>query len=236
MERERSPWHDDWLIENIDEYQNYTKLLEAYNAEFQTKYSLAGIKNHCRIALKLSKERKAYRHYTDEQLEFLRVNYPKYGERKTLEMFNEKFNETRAMSSMKNFGTYHRVICDPQEKQKRRRERLDSEHSARRTKAVGDTRLECGRLVMKAADGKWYSAAKVVFEAKYGPVPPGYVVTVLDGNNHNVEIENLAAVPVKYLGLLQRYNLRSENPIITKTGILWCQLFEALQKSERGEV
>ena len=45
---------------------------------------------------------------------------------------------------------------------------------------------------------------------------------------HDNDISNLAAVPAKYFGMLQGNNFRSSNPEITKTGILWCQLYDAL--------
>ena len=228
--RETSSWDDNWLKENLDRYPSYISLLQAYNTIFGTHFSLSAIKNHCKIALNLRKQRKTHRHFTDEQLQFLRETYPKYGQRKTLELFNRKFNETRTMSSMKNFGVLHKCQVDPDVRQRNRRESLDSDSSARKTKKSGDTRIECGRLVMKADNGEWKSAARVVYEAVYGPVPDGYVVTVLDGNNANLDPDNLMAIPKRFLGMLSMNQLRSENPIITKTGIVWCELKESYEK------
>lgn len=229
--RETACWNDNWLSENIDSYCSYKELLTAYNTLFNTSFSLSGIKNHCRIALKLKKRRQNYKHFTEEQLKFLQETYPRYGQRKTLELFNEKFHEARTMSSMKNFGTSHGCKVFSDVRQKNRRSAIDSEKSSRKTRCIGDTRIECGRLVMKSSSGKWKSATRVIYEVNNGAIPEGYVVTALDGNNSNIDLNNLVAIPQRYLGLLAINNLRSENPIITKTGIVWCDLKEAHEKA-----
>ena len=228
-------WEDDWIFKHIASSGSYKELTHLYNETFHTNVSLSAIKNHCRFMLGIQKPRKNNRHYTNEQIQFLRENYEQMSNRELLVLFNEKFNETRTLSSMKNFGHLYNVQVDKDVRKKNRRDRLDQEGSKRATRKSGDIRIECGRPVMKDNNGNWKTAARAVYEKINGPVPKGYAVTVLDGNVFNTDIKNLACIPWSYLGLLQRHNLRSEHPEITRTGIKWCELKVALDKYEKME-
>ena len=70
-----------------------------------------------------------------------------------------------------------------------------------------------------------------------GCIPKGHVVTHLDGDLYNVNESNLMVIPVQYMGLLLKNNLRSSNADITRTGIMWCELYSLLQKENvlKGE-
>lgn len=235
MKGKRVQWHDDWLREHAYDSHSYQALVNEYNKTFGTNVSKPGIKNHCRYALGIEKPRKACRHFTEEQLRFLSDHYEHMGNRELLELFNSTFNEHRTMHSIKNFGHRNGVQVDKDVKQANRRKWLDQDGSKRKTRNTGDIRIEVGRPVMKDENGDWKSAAKVVWEKEHGPVPEGYVVTALDGDCFNISPDNLACVPVSYMGLLQRHELRSTDPEITKTAIIWCELVESLKKKEKGE-
>ena len=228
-------WEDGWILEHIEKSGSYKNLMRLYNETFHTNVSLSAIKNHCVFVLGIQKPRENCRHYTDEQLQFLRENYERMSNRELLILFNEKFNETRTLHGIKNFGHWYNMEVDKDVRQKNRRAGLDQEGSRRATRKSGDIRIECGRPIMKDDNGNWKSAAKVIWEKHNGLVPAGYAVIVLDGDMFNVDLENLACVPWAYLGLLQKHNLRSEHPEITKTGIKWCELKTILDKYEKGE-
>ena len=232
----RIRWHDEWLREHAYDSHSYQVLANEYNKTFGTNVSKPGIKNHCRYALGIEKPRKACRHFTEEQLRFLSDHYEYMGNRELLELFNSTFNEHRTMHSIKNFGHSNGVKVDKDVRQANRRKWLEQDGSKRKTRNTGDIRIEVGRPVMKDDNGNWKSAAKVVWEKNNGSVPAGYAVIVLDGDMFNVDLKNLACVPWAYLGLLQKHNLRSEHPEITKTGIKWCELKTILDKYEKGEL
>ena len=221
-------WNDQWIADNYLRYPSYKELRNAYNEEFDTNVSVAGIKNHSRYKLGIKKPRETHRHYTAEQIEFLKENYPKYGCRKTLAMFNTKFNETRTYSSMKNFGANYGFLVDKSVATTNKLRSVRAKGSKRALRETGDIRKESGRLVMKMSDGTWEQVGRAIWKQNYGEIPKGYSVIHLDGNVENYDISNLAAVPIKYVGLLQKYDMRSENAEITKTGVLWCQLYDAL--------
>lgn len=221
-------WNDEWLIENIDNYPSYTALQKEYNDQFGTNACLAAFKNHCRLKLGLQKKRQNYRLFTEEQIHFLKEHYPKLGSRKTVELFNEKFNENRTISSMKNFGRKYGITVHDEVATANKTEAAHAPGSKRAKRSVGDTRMECGRLVMKTENG-WMGASRAVYEAEHGSIPKGYAVKALDGDCNNIDKDNLVAVPWSYLGLLQKYGLQSTEPEITKVGIAWCRLYELVK-------
>ena len=228
-------WHDDWLNNHWSDARSYKELTELYTKTFDANVSVSGIKRHCRYILGIKKRRESQRPYTNEQLQFLKENYSKMGNKELLELFNEKFNESRTMSAIKNFGLYHNLRVDKEVRQQNRRKHLDQAGSKRATRKPGDIRIEGRRPVMKDDDGNWKTAAKVIWEKEHGSVPEGYVVTVLDGDPNNIDPDNIVCVPVSYMGLLLKHNLRSEDAEITKTGIVLCELIETMKKERKGE-
>ena len=233
MKGKRIQWHDDWLREHAYDSHSYQVLTNEYNKTFGTNVSKPGIKNHCRYALGIKKPRKACRHFTEEQFRFLSDHYEYMGNRELLKLFNDTFHEHRTMHSMKNFGVQYGLQVDKSVRQENRRKWIDQDGSKRKTRNIGDIRIEVGRPVMKDENGDWKSAAKVVWEKEHGPVPEGYVVTALDGDCFNISLDNLACVPLSYIGMLSRHNLRSSDAEITKTGIMVCELIEAMKKQEK---
>ena len=228
-------WNDKWIAENYLRYPSYKEMRVAYNEKFGTNVSIAAIKNHTHYKLGIEKPRENCRHYTEEQIEFLKENYPIYGCRKTLKMFNERFNETRTWSSMKNFGQQYGIQVKEDIATKNKLEKVRAEGSKRALRKKGDIREECGRLVMKMEDGRWEQIGRAMYKLNGKEVPKGYAVIHLDGNVNNYEIDNLLAVPPKYMGLLQKYGMRSTNAEITKTGVKWCELYDVL-KLKKGDL
>lgn len=231
MRKTKIVWNDNWLINNVMTKLSYKELTDLYNKTFNTSWSSAAVKHHCANDLGIKKPRINCKRHTPEQIDFLKENYSNHGTRELMEMFNAKFDDQITMSGIKNFGQLYNLRVDESVRNKNRRRHLDKPGSARATKNVGAIRTECGRLVMKDSNGKWKSAAKVIWEKENGPTPEGYVVTVLDGNTSNVDVSNLACVPIRYMGWMSKYNLRNDNPEVTKTGIKWCDLKDALERS-----
>lgn len=227
-------WQDDWLRENVQKCDSYIILTELYNETFGANVSLSGIKARCRNTLRIQKPRTKHRRYTQEQLKFLVERYENMGNRELLELFNSTFHENRTLYGIKNFGSQYGLKVDKTIRQRNRRAFIDQEGSKRKTRKSGETRIECGRPVMKDDHGNWKCVARVIWEKEHGPVPEGYVVTVLDGNAFNISQDNLACIPLKYLGLLSKHDLRSNISEITKTGIMICDLME-LMREKKGE-
>lgn len=76
---------------------------------------------------------------------------------------------------------------------------------------------------------------RLVWEAANGPIPNNCVVVFLDGNKMNCSIENLELVTRAEHLQLTRQGLRSENPQLTKTGILVAKVGVATQKAKKNK-
>ena len=233
----RVDWHDEWIEENLNRFSSYSALCDEYNRIFGTSVNYRSLKGHVKRVLGLDKTRQNYRKFTEEQREFLKENYSKYNNRELHRIFNEKFNETRTMRSIKQFGFYYGLQVDEDVKQTYRRANLDQESCPKATREAGAVRVECGRPLMKDQNGKWSTMAKVVWEKEHGPVPEGYIVTTLNNDPFDCRPENIVMISQHCHGYLSKFNLRSTDPEITKTGIMLGELIEAVknQKKEKKE-
>lgn len=81
----------------------------------------------------------------------------------------------------------------------------------------------------------WKQEHIIRWEEKNGTIPKGFCLTFLDGNKENIELSNLALVSRAEHVNLTRMKLRSENPEITKTGILISRLYTEKQKRKKGK-
>lgn len=63
-----------------------------------------------------------------------------------------------------------------------------------------------------------------VWEQHHGKLPPKHQVIFLDGNHENFNIENLAAIPLQYVVMMNRNGWIKGNPELTKTAIKLCEL------------
>lgn len=224
-------YNDKWIHENYLNYSSYKKVAQAHNELFNTDITTEAMKGHCR-KIGLKKPRK-YAEYTEEEFQWLTENYPLLGVNETLEQFNKKFKNKRTRSAIRNFGHNH---CDNVKDDIATKNKIKY---STRIKATGTLRLEVGRWVMKKEDGTWDQASRVIYEGNFGSIPKNYSVIFLDNNVNNLEPENLLAVPHKYLGLLNLYNLKSVSKEITLAGIEWCKLYEILKEEgiiKKGDI
>lgn len=218
-------WHDDWLCANIFGFSSYKEAASAYVRKFGIDISVPALKNHCKYKLGIQKPRiENYRHITEEQAEWIRRVYPKFGVKKTRELWNDKYKDNLSGTCIKQIARRCNALVNPDVAVANKLKAAHGEGSRRAIRRPGDTRMECGRLVMKAENGEWKSAGRVVWEKEHGSIPKGYALVALDRNTANIAPENLEIVPWEYLGRMQRNGFFSGNPEITKTGIIWCDL------------
>lgn len=234
-ERVTHVWHDDWIAENLKKFPSYIKAAEEYRREFNVDICSSAFKNHCRYKLGVSKTRLInYRHITKEQREWLKDIYPKVGVKEARIRWNEKYNDNVSVSCIKQIAknacgvTVNRDVAIAN-----RLKAAHGEASKRAIRKPGETRIECGRLVMKSEDGEWKSAGRCVWEKHYGKIPNGYALLALDGDTTNIDPANLEIIPWSYLGKLAKNNFFSSNPDITKAGIIWCDLENVLENDKK---
>lgn len=204
-------YDNEWIIENWRNFRNWKKLCERYNLEHGTNISYNTFKSHCNRELAINY------HYSNEQIEWLRENYPVLGRVKCTKEFNKKFCENRTVGAIK-------LVCI----------RMDLKVTEERRKArafenTGKIVHEIGKIV-SGTHGEPYVKTKNgwvrVKNVNYGEVPDGYNIIHLDGDRENCSKENLAAIPKSICARMTANRFWSKDKEITKTGVLCCTLEE----------
>ena len=70
----------------------------------------------------------------------------------------------------------------------------------------------------------WHPKHVWVWEQHHGKLPPKHQVIFLDGDHENFNIENLAAIPLQYVVMMNRNGWIKGNTELTKTAIKLCEL------------
>ena len=96
-----------------------------------------------------------------------------------------------------------------------------------------------GYLIKKVSDegalwDRWKFLHRLVWAEANGPIPPGGVVTFLDGNKENLSLDNLALISQAERSRLTALHLRSDDPEITKNGIQIVRLMGAIDEKQKA--
>lgn len=95
-----------------------------------------------------------------------------------------------------------------------------------------------GYLIIKISNNgtqreRWEFLHRYVWQKEKGEIPPGKMVTFLDGNKENCDIGNLALIDNDINLEMQRRKLRSQCAEITKTGIKVAELAQVVRKKKK---
>lgn len=77
----------------------------------------------------------------------------------------------------------------------------------------------------------WKQKHRLVWEHVHGEIPKGYMVTFLDGDTNNCDIDNLYLIPRKIQTTMVRNNWYSSNRELTLAEIKWCELFYKIKEA-----
>lgn len=226
----KTEWHDEWIVEHLLDYPSYRALAQAHNELFGTQIAATTIGTHVKHDLGINKVRLSGEFLTEEQKQFLDEYYPYHSVKDTTAEFNRRFGTRKNKYTMLNYARRRGLVVSDAVVTKSKIDASHAEGTKHPYKKEGDVRFDGARWLMKAEDGSWGQVGRVVWAKYHGKVKKGYAIIHLDGNQENYDISNLAEVPLKYLGLLQANGLRSINAEITKTGVMWCDLHELLEK------
>lgn len=80
----------------------------------------------------------------------------------------------------------------------------------------------------------WKQKHKLLWEKHNGPVPEGNKIIFADGNNQNIEIDNLIMVSDSELLVMNRAKLISNNVEITKTGAIIAKIIDKTNKINKS--
>ena len=220
-------YNDKWIIDHKDEYANWKDLCAAYNKMFDTDYKYTTFKSHCNRELKLNRDI----FYTVEQDKWLIENYPNLGRIKATKEFNKIFNTNRNVNGIKI-----RCLRLGLKVSDERKSKIPIENSGNYHKPGTIVEKGHGYLFIKNTNGKWEQLQRFVYSNNNGCIPKDHIIVFLDGNKQNFEPSNLAAIPRKYSSIMTKNNFWSDFSEITKSGIKWCELYDALSKENNIDI
>lgn len=206
-------YDDEWVIAHWESVRNWKKLCDEYNRIHGTDVNYSTFKSHCNRCLDLNF------HYSEEQIKWLKENYPKLGRIKATEIFNEIFNENKTINAIKK--RCHDLGLRVNE------ERLKARaiENTGRCKAIGELGTGSnGDPYIKTENG-WMPVKYSVAGKQHGKI-----LVHLDGNKHNNNKENLMFITRKVSARMIKNKFWSKNPEITKTGIIACELEQSLKE------
>ena len=216
----RIAYDDEWIADRWEQTHNWLTLCNEYNEAHGTGINYHTFKSHCNRELALNY------HSSAEQIEWLKETYPKFGRVETCRMFNEKFGTTKSAQAIK-------FVC-LQMGLKVSEERLKAIaiENTGRYREIGTVRVMGNQGLCEKTEDGWERIADRVI----GKAPKGYRTIHLDGNIYNNSKENLRHLSWSQCGRMTREGFWSEHPQITESGILWCELKEAMERRANGVI
>lgn len=214
-----------WILEHA-ENSNAEQLKNAFNEKFNTSVTYNGmIQKRQRMGIDKGKPQ---RNYTQEEEHFLRVNRNKMPMKDLHRKFCQKFSE---------IGYYAL-------KAKTQRMGLKVDDAQRFNKVAERSRVPIGAehryggyIMVKVSDKatgtkkdrrsyreNWKPKHVWVWEQHNGKLPPKHQIIFLDGNHENFSPENLMAIPLQYVVMMNRNGWIKGNAELTKTAIKLCEL------------
>jgi len=236
-------------------FKNYKHFTEVFNAVHGTNVTTAAMTTHLsRIKVSVSTPANTD-HYTEEENKWIIDNYANYNNDWVTfaRDFNEQFGRTDMTNCRLAKHCERRLkIHKPKEKkgQVNRGTFVKGNKSGSTTRQcpVGTIRTySTGKskspwIKVKLCEGDsglllenhhchnmkrpwWMPLKDKVWIDNYGDIPEGYCVTVLDKDQFNCNIENLALIDRRGTGIMASHDWWSDNSKFTQIAIDWCNLY-----------
>lgn len=214
-----------WILEHA-ENSNAEQLKNAFNEKFNTSVTYNGmIQKRQRMGIDKGKPQ---REYTQEEEHFLRVNRNKMPMKELHRKFCERFSSIGYYALKAKVQRMGLLVDDVQKFNnvaERSRVPIGSEHKyAGYTMIKVDDKATGTKKDRRSYKENWRPKHVWVWEQHHGKLPPKHQVIFLDGNHENFNIENLAAIPLQYVVMMNRNGWIKGNPELTKTAIKLCEL------------
>lgn len=163
------------------------------------------------------------RTFTDEMIQFIAEHYTEWGAKRAQKELLERFGVLKSVHSI-HFQMHKLKVNVPKE---RRYELIGEAHSL----PEGTIRIHGVKrkyAVIKTKDS-WEPYAKNVMNNGSDE----YVAVPLDHDQTNINLDNWALIPKKHVVIMSKNKLWSTDPEVTKTGIMLCELIEAMKQQEK---
>lgn len=221
----RVSWNDDWILEHYTEFGSFAELADGYSKAFNVSVCKSTMNTHVyakKLAVTYKKDG-----VTKEELEYIRKYYPERGS-SLLADFNKKFGRNRGPLYLVQIAHKYGI--------KVKAETRSTIVSKSKSVPLGtvyknpaNNRYYVKASTEKTSSANWIEAGRYTWEQHYGPIPKGKIVIFLDNNPENyADINNLKVVSQRQARQLMAADFRSENPDVTKAGLLLFELRDAL--------
>lgn len=214
-----------WILEHA-ENSNAEQLKDAFNKKFNATVTYNGIiQKRQRMGIDKGKPQRIY---TQEEENFLRANRNKMPMKELHRKFCERFSSIGYYALKAKVQRMGLLVDDVQKFNnvaERSRVPIGSEHRYGGYMMIKvDDKATGTKKDRRAYKENWKPKHIWVWEQHHGKVPPKHQVIFLDGDHENFNIENLAAIPLQYVVMMNRNGWIKGNPELTKTAIKLCEL------------
>lgn len=225
------PWNkiafdDDWIMSHYSYDSTWVELCKAYNEQHGVNINYSTFKYHCNHALNL---RNSYHDgLTEEQETWLKEHYPVMGEKKAAEEFNRHFDTSILPGTI---GTY----CNRKLGLKVNEERKLKNLNERTIRLVSKRCHPIGTVMARGDEGYCikteYGWKRLSWQALgIDAVPKGCKVVHLDRDAANNDPKNLRIVDAETWGIMSANSFWTNSSDITKTGLIWSELYKAQKR------
>jgi hypothetical protein len=243
----------EFFIEYIPGH-SHKEVVKMFSERFEKSVTLGQVQSYAgNHKLKTGKviRLNSQRKYTKEEREFILKHVLGHSHKEIVGMFNEYFEESITLGQMKSYiGNYKLKTGRTGQFEKGNKPynkgikrgsfgrmaetQFKKGITPPRHRKIGSTRVDKdGTLYIKVAEPNiWKSKQKIVWEKHHGELSKGNIITFLDGNTDNYEIENLAAVDRATNLILNRNKLRTKNKALSEVGVSTAKLIREIQRRE----
>lgn len=240
---------------SAEELANLTN--ENFGTQF-TKYSMKSYKSNYGLKSNTRGGNPAgeSKVFPKEVAEFIKNNALGIGNAELAELVNKTFNIVYSRQQIKTYKHNHKISSGldgrflpgtiPPNKGKKMPKELYEKcsktmfkkgNTPQNHKPVGSERIDSkdGFVLIKVSEpSKWRLKHVVLWEKHNGPVPKGHKIVFLDSNRQNIVIENLVIVTDAEMLVVNRSNLKSQYPELTKIGIAVAKTKCAIRKIKKN--
>lgn len=210
-------YDDEWIVAHRASAQNWRAVCNEYNKAHGTYVNYNTFRSHCNI-IGLNRIDINFR-YSDEQIEWLKENYPILGRVKTTKAFNEKFKDNKTSRAIGRKCILMGLRVTEGRKKERAIENTGRYHEVG-TVSIGAN----GDPYVKKESG-WIPVKYIVAGKQKEKI-----LVHLDGDKSNNSLKNLTFITRKVSARMLENRFWSKNPEITRTGIICCELEQALKE------
>ena len=194
--------------------------------------------------------------FNEEQVTYIRTNAKGISNQELTDLVNKTFGLTVTRQQIKTFKHNHKISSGltghfkpgqvPANKGTKglynvggNRTSFKKGQKPSNFKPVGTERIDRdGYTIIKVSDDgpwhkRWKLKHKVLWEEVNGPVPKGHCLIFLDSDKSNLDLGNLKLVTRKQLARLNQNHLITDNPELTKTGVIVADILGKMGELKR---